>query len=323
MASRGRGRRRRPRGTGQAPPTFDQPPAFNQQAFIEVVGVAAAAITQGSIAGSQGGPSNLQRFRAHHPPTFTGGGDPMVADHWFMQIENILEAMEITSDATRIRLAVFQLEGEAQVWWRWARASRDLEALTWAEFQELFMGKYFPETAKHAKAQEFLELRQGAMTVMDYVARFTELARFADDYVATDMAKVRRFENGLKLSIRARIVGLRLQDMDSMVGTALTIERDIEDARNTRDASVSGKRKDSQSSSSSGKRQRASSSQGSQSHGHPGQGQMRVAGQAGQMRVASQAGQMVCYHCQQPGHMRRDCPQRRDLRVLGQHSPSQ
>ena len=64
------------------------------------------------------------------------------------------------------------------------------------------------------------------MTVMDYVARFTEITRFADDYVAIDMAKVRRFENGLKLSIRARIVGLRLQDMDSMVGTALTIERE-------------------------------------------------------------------------------------------------
>ena len=77
------------------------------------------------------------------------------------------------------------------------------------------------------------------------------------------MAKVRRFENGLKLSIRGRIVGLRLQDMDSMVGTALTIEREMKDAWNTRDASVSGKRKDSQSSSSSGKRQRASSSRGS------------------------------------------------------------
>ena len=69
---------------------------------------------------------------------------------------------------------------------------------------------------------------------MDYVARFIELARFADDYVATDLAKVRRFENGLKLSIRARIVGLRLQDMDSMVVTALTIEREMEDARSTR-----------------------------------------------------------------------------------------
>ena len=38
----------------------------------------------------------------------------MVVDHWFMQIEKVLEAMEITSDATRIRLAAFQLEGEAK-----------------------------------------------------------------------------------------------------------------------------------------------------------------------------------------------------------------
>ena len=86
------------------------------------------------------------------------------------------------------------------------------------------------------------------------------------------MAKVRRFENGLKLSIRARIVGLRLQDMDSMVETALTIEREIKDARSTRDASFSSKRKESQYSSSSGKRQRASSSRGFQSRCHPGQG---------------------------------------------------
>ena len=112
MTSQGRGRRGHPRGTGQAPPVFDQ------QAFAETVGIAAAAIAQTSSTGGQGGPRNLYRFRSHHPPTFTGGGDPMIADHWFMQIENILEAMEITSDTTRIRLAAFQLEGEAQVWWR-------------------------------------------------------------------------------------------------------------------------------------------------------------------------------------------------------------
>ena len=162
----------------------------------------------------------------HHPLTFTGGGDLMVADHWFMQVEKVLKALEITSDATRIRLAAFQLEGEAQVWWNWAKTSRDLEAMTWEEFHDLFMGKYFPDTARHAKAQEFLELKQGTMNVMEYVARFTELARYADEYVATDMAKVRRFENGLKLSIQGRIVGLRLRDMDSMVGIALTIERE-------------------------------------------------------------------------------------------------
>ena len=139
------------------------------------------------------------------------------------------------------------------------------------------------------------------MTVLEYVARFTELACFADDYVAMDMAKVMRFENGLKLFIRGRIVGLRLHDMDSMVGTTLTIEREIENARSTQDAGVSTKRKESQSSSGSGKKQKASSSRGFQGCGHPGQGQIRV---------SSQAGQTLCYHCQQPRHMRRDCPQR-------------
>ena len=41
----------------------------------------------------------------------------MEANHWFWQVCKILEAMEITSDATRGRLAAFQLEGESQVWW--------------------------------------------------------------------------------------------------------------------------------------------------------------------------------------------------------------
>ena len=62
-----------------------------------------------------------------------------------------MEVMEITSNATKIKLATFQLEGESQVWW--------------------------------------------------------ELAHFVDDYVAIDMAKVRKFEDGLKLSIRGKIVG--------------------------------------------------------------------------------------------------------------------
>ena len=43
------------------------------------------------------------------------------------------------------------------------------------------MGKYFPDTAHRAKAQEFLELKHRTMTVIEYVARFTELAHFSDD----------------------------------------------------------------------------------------------------------------------------------------------
>ena len=52
MASRGRGRRERPRGTGQAQSVFDQ------RTFAEAVGITANAIARASIACIQEDPSN-------------------------------------------------------------------------------------------------------------------------------------------------------------------------------------------------------------------------------------------------------------------------
>ena len=73
--------------------------------------------------------------------------------------------------------------------------------------------------------------------------------------MATDMAKVRKFEDCLKLSIQGKIVGLLLQDMDSMVRIAMPIEREVDDAWSIRDIGASDKRKKSQLSySSSGKK---------------------------------------------------------------------
>ena len=61
---------------------------FDPQAFIEAMGTAvaifeqasavAATIAQTSATMGQGEASNLQRFQAHHPPTYMGGGDSMV-----------------------------------------------------------------------------------------------------------------------------------------------------------------------------------------------------------------------------------------------------
>ena len=109
MVNRGRGHQ----GGGRS--NNPLPLAFDQQAFIKAIGVVTATIAQASAIAatiaqanateSQGGSSNLKRLKAYHPPTYRGGRNPMVANHWFWQVDKILEAMEITSDATRIRLA--------------------------------------------------------------------------------------------------------------------------------------------------------------------------------------------------------------------------
>ena len=67
----------------------------------------ATTIAQASAMVGQGGLNNLQRFKAHNPSTFRGGGDPMIADQWFWQVEKILEAVEITFDATRMLFYLF------------------------------------------------------------------------------------------------------------------------------------------------------------------------------------------------------------------------
>ena len=77
--------------------------------------------------------------------------------------------------------------------------------------------------------------------MLEYVAKFTELARFVNDYVATDMAKVRKFENGLELSIRGKIVGLLLEDLDLMVKIVMAIEREVDDTQNIQEAGVKHK----------------------------------------------------------------------------------
>ena len=51
--------------------------------------------------------------------------------------------MEITSDEVKIRLTAFQLKDESQVYWDYVKTIKDLEAMTWGEFRELFIGKFF------------------------------------------------------------------------------------------------------------------------------------------------------------------------------------
>ena len=61
---------------------------FDPQAFIEAMGTVVSNIAHASDVATtiawtsatvgHGGTINLQRFQAHHPPTYMGGGDSMV-----------------------------------------------------------------------------------------------------------------------------------------------------------------------------------------------------------------------------------------------------
>ena len=70
-----------------------------------------------------------------------------------------------------------------------------------------FLVKYYPKSVKGKKEIEFLELKQGSMSVVEYTARFVELVQFHAHYVATtvEFSKCIKYENGLRPEIKQTV----------------------------------------------------------------------------------------------------------------------
>ena len=79
------------------------------------------------------------------------------------------------------------------------------ENATWTFFVNSFREKYLGEAQLFGKIQEFMNLKQGKMTVTEYVTKFTELARFAPTIVPTDDARKRKFMLGLRVEVAKQI----------------------------------------------------------------------------------------------------------------------
>ncbi|KAL8134052.1 hypothetical protein AgCh_009214 [Apium graveolens] len=70
------------------------------------------------------------------------------------------------------------------------------------------------------------ELKQGGKSVLEFEAKFTELARLVPENVSTESQEARRFQKGLKPEIRRGVVALQLETYSSMVQVALVMEGD-------------------------------------------------------------------------------------------------
>ena len=80
--------------------------------------------------------------------------------------------------------------------------------MNWEQFQEVFLGRYFPECIRLQKEQEFIQLQQGGMYVAEYLTKFEELARFSYHYRydPNETWKINQLMQGLRPDIRLNLV---------------------------------------------------------------------------------------------------------------------
>ena len=133
-------------------------------------------------------------------PSFDGSHDPVIAEDWLKKIQRIFAYMRL-EDREKVACAVNQLEKEALCWWDYVALTEGEENVTWAIFVNCFQAKYLGEAQQAGKIQEFMDLKQGKMSVTEYVAKFSELARFAPSMVPTDDSRKKRFMWGLRKDV--------------------------------------------------------------------------------------------------------------------------
>ncbi|XP_015072602.1 uncharacterized protein LOC107016730 [Solanum pennellii] len=83
------------------------------------------------------------------------------------------------TDIEKVELSSYQLKDVAQTWCKMWQNSRVLGGVpgTWELFKTTFLERFFPREIKEAKAEEFINLKQGLMTVREYSLKFVKLSR--------------------------------------------------------------------------------------------------------------------------------------------------
>ncbi|XP_039683835.1 uncharacterized protein [Medicago truncatula] len=91
-----------------------------------------------------------------------------------------------------------------------------------------FLNRYFPEDVRGKKEIEFLELKQGDMSVTEYAAKFMELAKFYPHYTAetAEFSKCIKFENGLRADIKRAIGYQKIRQFSELVSSCRIYEDD-------------------------------------------------------------------------------------------------
>ena len=96
--------------------------------------------------------------------------------------------------------------------------------VTWWEFTTAFRQYYIPAGLLNRKLTKFLDLKQGSMTMMDYVNKFNHLAQYAGTRVDTDERKRDRFYRGLSCILQKELYTRGYQTFGASMNAAIAME---------------------------------------------------------------------------------------------------
>lgn len=97
-------------------------------------------------------------------------------------------------------------------------------------FREKFINRLFVEQMK----KDFLELKQGKMTMFEYEKEFIRLRKYAKDLVPEEESSCIRFEGVLNVELRELLSALEIRDFATLFAKAQSMETTIHERNKVR-----------------------------------------------------------------------------------------
>ncbi|KAK1668747.1 hypothetical protein QYE76_056906, partial [Lolium multiflorum] len=177
--------------------------------------------------------SKLKNFQNTNPPVFSKTEEPLDADDWLQTMENNLEVAGVDENE-KVLFATHYLAGPARAWWTSARALNAGQMMTWADFKLKFSKCHVPPGLIKKMRDEFRELKQGRMSVVEYRDRFLTLSRYAPDETDTNEKRKERFLNGLHDEMQTVLVNIPFADLEALVDSSIQMEGKLHQANENR-----------------------------------------------------------------------------------------
>jgi hypothetical protein len=148
----------------------------------------------------------------------------MDADDWLKSVEKKLQVVQCNNHE-KVLLASHQLSGPATDWWdAYVEAHEEPESINWPKFRAALYAHHVPQWVIKVKKKEFQDLKQGSMSVNEYITKFTQLYHYAPREVDTDEKKKECFLNGLNDGHAYTLEARDFQSFQGMVNKALVLE---------------------------------------------------------------------------------------------------
>ncbi|KAA3470205.1 maturase K [Gossypium australe] len=148
---------------------------------------------------------------------------PPPPPHLFLSLPLVFDELSCTSEEC-MKPMMSLLRDSAYQWWNTLMSVVPRERITWEFFQEEFCKKYISQRFIDQKRKEFLELKQGQMTVIEYEREFVRLSKYAQVCVSTKAVFCKRFEDGLNEDIWLFVGILELKEFVVLVERACKAE---------------------------------------------------------------------------------------------------